>query len=197
VNQLLVIELKGLDTLTQFERVMSADLQWISLHIGAVLGKPTSAEIDQLVGRYASGSATRQKIWCCCFHFIPRPSLNRVALADYSARPRERRLARNSVPLPRSRQPVKFGQFLIESAWSWNAMEHFWTNHFGRFALMKSEPGLPFDQTLAPHRTLASLGSGHVARNRDKQEVRLAGEVNGPGHCSQNGRNRTRFYRVD
>jgi hypothetical protein len=186
VNQLLVIELKGLDTLTQFERVMSADLQWISLHIGAVLGKPTSAEIDQLVGRYASGSATQQKnlVLLLSFHpeAITEPGWHWLITLLGNASGDLRGMLFRFLALA---NPMKFGQSLIESAWSWNATEHFWTNHFGSFALMKSETGLPFDQLsprIAPWRVLEAAR----LRGSDDAEVRLAGEVMGRAIAAQN-----------
>ena len=187
VNQLLVIELKGLDTLMQFERVMSADLQWISLHIGEVLGRPTSAEIDQLVGRYAAGSTAEQKNLVLLLSFHPEditePGWNWLITLLGEVSGDLRGILFRLLTLA---NPMKFGKFLAGSAWSWSAREHFWTNHFGSFALVKGEPGLPFDQ-LAPRIAPWRLLEAARLRGSDDTEVReLAGEGMGRAIAAQN-----------
>lgn len=185
-NQLLDIELKGLDTLTQFDRLMSADLKWISVHIGGVLGHPTPAEIDQLINRYAAGSARQQKdlVLLLSFHptAITEKGWNWLITLLGNASDDLRGILFRFLALA---NPTRFGRFLIEGAWYWNANEHFWTNHFGSFALIMSEPALPFDQLsprLAPWRLLEAAR----LRGSDAGEVRLAGEVMGQAIAAKN-----------
>ncbi|HWD25748.1 MAG TPA: hypothetical protein VG387_01185 [Rhizomicrobium sp.] len=178
-NCLFIVELKGLDTMTQFERLISARLGWISVHLGEVLGKPSEAEIGELIRMYGSGTAAQQRDLVLLLSFHPQNiteagwawlmSLLPTADRDF------RGILFRFLALANS---VRFGRYLADTEWSWNPTDNLWTNHFGSIALTEAELAVPFDQLaarIAPWRLLDSA----QLRGGDQAEVRLSAEIVG------------------
>jgi hypothetical protein len=178
-NYLMALELKGLDTKEQFRRVIAADVTWIAMDLGHVLGRPTPEEIDDLIDDYRSGTDREKHDLILLLSFHPRDLTNRgwiwfkeqLETADRDLRGilyRFLALADES----------RFGRQLLDQHWTWDPKETVWTNHFGSLALIAGGRSVPFDQ-LAPRIVPWLVLEAARVRGSDEFEVRLAADIVG------------------
>ncbi|SIO67072.1 hypothetical protein SAMN05443247_11673 [Bradyrhizobium erythrophlei] len=176
----MVRQISGIpDAPTQFDRLIGADLKFISALFSEVMKAPTADEVDALIARYRDATAKQQR------DLIVLLSVHPVAFSDGAwtfladmARQSEDELRAVLFRMLSLADAARFGRILSSTGWSWDARAPLWTNHYGTGALIKAETGLPFDELaprLAPWRVL----EGARARGADPAETRLAAEILG------------------
>lgn len=175
---LLRVELRFLkDALSQFEAVIAAGLKFIPVDFVEIIHKPTFEEVDILVSRYAETNDTKQADLIVLFSIFP-VSLSEKAwswlssLAGQSDH-KERHVIFRMLTLA---DAARFGRTLMAINWTWKKSEHFWINHYGSEALIKSETSLPFDQLIGRIAPWCLLKAARV-RGCDPSEVLLAVEI--------------------
>lgn len=182
-NELLVIELKGQATLEQFRRIIAADITWISMTIGEVLGEPTSAEIDQLIDEYRGGTDRQKHDLMLLLSFHPQNLtekgwvwfLERLKVAEQASDAKLRGIIVRFLTLA---DETRIGRILLDQPWSWVPGDDLWANHFGSIALTAASQSLPFDQ-LAPRVVPWLLLEAVRKRGSDEAETRLAAGILG------------------
>jgi hypothetical protein len=178
-SDLLKIELRDLDTQSQFDRLIAADLKFIPADFAEVMHVPTVDDVDALLARYRAGLAKQQRDLIVLLSVHPIPFSDDVWswLGDLAREPEHelRGVLFRTLTLA---DAVRFGRMLAADGWSWDPKAHLWVNHYGTGALIQAEPALPFDQLaprLAPWRVLEAAR----VRGADPAEVRLAAEIFG------------------
>ncbi len=178
-SSLLMIELRGLDTLSQFERVIAAGLKFIPVDFREVLNVPTAKDVDTLIARYRNGTPQEQHDLILLFSIHPSAFGDEAWtwLGSLAQQP-DHKLRGVVFRTLACADAVRFGKMLAADGWSWHAKADLWVNHYGTGALIEAEAALPFDQLvlrLAPWRLLEAART----RGADKGEVRLAAEIFG------------------
>jgi hypothetical protein len=178
-SDLLKIELRDLDTQSQFDRLIAADLKFIPADFAEVMHVPTVDVVDALLARYRAGLAKQQRDLIILLSVHPIPFSDDVWswLGDLARQPQHelRGVLLRTLTLA---DAARFGRMLAADGWFWDPKAHFWVNHYGTGALIRAEPELPFDQLaprLAPWRVLEAAR----VRGADPAEVRLAAEIFG------------------
>lgn len=178
-NDLLLVEIRDLDAQDQFDKLIHADLKYISTKFAKILRPPTPADIDALIARYADGSLKQQR------DLLTLLSIHPVELTDaaWSWVERCTECQDNdsrgfAFRILTHVDPVRFGQTLEADGWSWKPDEHDWVNDYGTDALIKATPDIPFDQ-LAPRLAPWWLLEAVRQRGVDPTEVRLAAKIFG------------------
>jgi hypothetical protein len=179
-NKLLMLELQDIEVQAQFDALIRADLKFVlDSEFAEILGLPTAADIDALIGRYGGGTPKQQK------DLLTLLSIHPVSLSDGAWAWIERftiqeaqGLCGLAFPILACSDPARFGRTLALEGWSWRADASLWVNHYGTGALIEATLGMPFDQIaprLAPWRLLEAVR----VRGADPNEVRLAAEILG------------------
>jgi hypothetical protein len=178
-SQLFLIELPGLDTQTQFDRLIAADLKFVPTDLAEVLRAPTTADVDALLGRYRGASAKQKHdlIVLLSIHPVAFSDDAWAWLSDLARQPGHELRGVLFRTLARA-DAARFGRILAAENWSWEPKADLWVNHYGTGALLKAEPALPFDQ-LAPRLAPSRLLEAARVRGADPAEVRLAAEIFG------------------
>ena len=178
-GHLLMLELRYLDTLEQFDRVIAAKLKFISVDFKEVLNVPTPQQVDELIARYRSGTAQEQRDFLVLLSIHPVAFSNEAwAWLGNLARDPKHELRGVLFRTLAVADAVRFGRMLAAEGWAWSPDADFWVNHYGTGALITSETALPFDQLaprLAPWRLLEAVR----VRGADVAEVRLATDIFG------------------
>lgn len=178
-SQLLMVEIRDLDTQAQFEELIRADLKFILTDFAEVLRPATLSDVDALISRYACGSAKQKH------DLLTLLSIHPVAITDGAwswiegfAKQPGHDLCGLAFQILTRADPVRFGRTLAADGWSWSPDAHIWVNHYGTGALIEATSALPFDQVaprLAPWRLLEAAR----LRGADPTEVRLAAGIFG------------------
>ena len=176
-NDLLLVEIRNLDAQDQFDKLIHADLKYISTKFAEILRPPTPNDVDDLIARYTDGSLKQQR------DLLILLSIHPVELTDTAwswvekcAKCQDNDSRRFAFRILTHTDPVRFGQTLEADGWSWSQKEHDWVNFYGMAALIKAMSGLPLCQLvprLAPWRLLEAVRQ----RGADPTEVRLAAEI--------------------
>jgi hypothetical protein len=178
-GQLLMLELRNLDSQAQFDELIGADLKSIQPDFAEMLRPPTPDDVDALMSRYSSGSPKQQHdlIILLSFHSVEFSDATWSWLESVAKQTGHNLQGLVFHTLTRA-NPVRFGRMLAAEDWSWSPDAHFWVNHYGTGALIEATRSLPFDQMaprLAPWRLLEAARM----RGADPAEVRLAAEIFG------------------
>ncbi|MEJ1368569.1 MAG: hypothetical protein RPU35_10215 [Candidatus Sedimenticola sp. (ex Thyasira tokunagai)] len=176
-SELLIIELKDKDTLTQIDTLIGANLKYITTNFGEILRPPTPDNVDTLIARYSNGSSKQLSDLLILLSFNPiefsesswRWIEEYTKDESYESRGVSFKTLNNA-------DAVRFGQTLINEDWHWSSGNDFWVNHYGSDSLMKATLDIPFDQIapkLAPWMLLKTV----QFRGDDPSEVQLAAEI--------------------
>jgi hypothetical protein len=178
-GHLLMVEIKDLEPVAQYDALIAARLKFIWVDFREVLKPLTAAEADILIARHATGTDQAQRdlvillsIHRCDFgdeawSWLLRQS---QAVVQTERGVLFRILAENA--------PARFGRELLRIGWTWDPKADLWVNHYGTGALIEAASSVPFDQLmqrLAPWRVLEAARR----RGADAAEVRMAAEVFG------------------
>ena len=176
-SRLLIVELQGLDTQAQFDEVIRASLEYISIDFTEVLRVPTPQDVDALIARYAVGSSKQQD------DLLNLLSIHPVEFGDRAwswiegfAKQEGRELRGLAFRTLTISDATRFGRTLADEDWSWSPDAHPWENHYGTGALIEATRALPFEQVaprLAPWRLLDAVR----LRGADPTEIRLAAGI--------------------
>ncbi|MBR1149700.1 hypothetical protein [Bradyrhizobium sp. JYMT SZCCT0428] len=178
-GRLLMLELRSLDTVEQFNRMIAAALKFVSTEFEYVLNAPTPDQADALISQHRHGTKQEQH------DLLLLLSVHSVAFSDKAwtwfeelARDTNHELRGIVFRMLEECDAPRFGRILVGEGWTWAADADFWVNHYGSGALIASETALPFDQ-LAPRLAPWRLLEAARARGADVAEVRLAAEIFG------------------
>jgi len=175
----LMIEIKDLGALAQFETVISADLAFVLRDLANILHRPAMEEVDILIARHGAGSDREQETLLALLSVHPA-ELSDTAWqwAHGFAQNLEHRLRPLAFSTLGRVDPLRFGKQLVKADWSWRADEKLWVNHYGSHALIEATRTQPFDEVvprLAPWCLLAAAR----LRGADPTEVRVATSILG------------------
>ncbi|OWQ35567.1 hypothetical protein [Pseudomonas sp. DrBHI1] len=160
INHLLIMECAAQDPLQQVISVMEADLPVLYLDLLQTLKPLSSSELDQLIARYAAGSA--KQISDLLDIFSMQPCLNEAVWQWLEhqldvAPPRQRaailRLCCHS-------NRARLGQRLNTINWHWGNEESIEAAHWGSLGVIAASLGWPYEQVcerIAPWLLLKSL----------------------------------------
>lgn len=175
-NDLLLVEIRDLDTQAQFDALIHANLESISTQFARILRSPTPDDVDALIARHADGPLKQQRDLLTLLSILP------VELTDTAwswvekyAKCQDNDSRGFAFRILTHADPVRFGRMLETDDWSWSRDEHDWVNCYGMDALIEATPDIPFDQLasrLAPWRLLEAARQ----RGADPTEVRRAAE---------------------
>ena len=178
-NDLLLVEIRALDAQDQFDKLIHADLKYISTKFAKILCPPTPNDVDVLIARYADGSLKQQR------DLLTLLSIHPVELKDTAwswveeyAECQDNDSRGLAFRILTHSDPVRFGQTLETDGWSWSQDEHDWVNDYGTDALIKATLDIPFDD-LAPRLAPWWLLEAVRQRGVDPTEVRLAAKIFG------------------
>ena len=176
-NDLLLVEIRALDAQDQFDKLIHADLKYISTKFAKILCPPTPADVDVLIARHADGSLKQQRdlLFLLSIHPVELTDTAWSWVEEY-AECQDNDSRGFAFRILTHADPVRFGQTLEADGWSWSQKEHDWVNFYGMAALIKATPDIPFDQLaarLAPWRLLEAVRQ----RDSNPTEVRLAAET--------------------
>ena len=160
-NKLLLLEIRDLDVQAQFDELIHADLESISVQFANVLRPPTPDDVDALIARYAGGPSKQQR------NLLILLSIHPVELTDKAwswvesfAKQQDENLRRFAFQMLTHADPVRFGRTLEADGWSWSPGEHYLVQDCGMDALIKATLALPLCQLaprLAPWRLLEAV----------------------------------------
>jgi hypothetical protein len=178
-GHLLMIEIKDLDPVAQYDALIAAGLKFIFADFREVLKPLTAAEADILIARHGTRTDQAQR------DLVILLSIHRC---DFSDEAWLWLLRRSQAVVQRERgllfrilaenAAVRFGRELLRSGWAWDPEADLWASHYGSGALIEAGSSVPFDQLiqrLAPWRVLEAARR----RGADAAEVRMAAEVFG------------------
>ncbi|MDB5601162.1 MAG: hypothetical protein JWN71_3206 [Xanthobacteraceae bacterium] len=177
-SELLKIELPSLtDAQSQFDRLIAADLKFISADFAEIMHAPLREDVDALIDRYGAGPFKQQRDLVVLLSVHPIDFSDSAwswltDLADQANHDLHGVLFR----MLTLADAARFGRILAAKAWGWNPLADMWVNHYGTGALISAEPAIPFDQ-LAPRLAPWRLLEAARMRGADPSEVRLAAEV--------------------
>lgn len=173
-NQLLMLELRHQDVLTQFDTLINANLDFIMSDLIETVRQPSSDDIDAMIFKYAD-ALPKQKddlLLLLSLHSNEFSDSAWAWITDFAKQPYQKHAHVAFRMLARS-NPLRFGQMLDVENWHWSADKHDWINHYGTSALIQSTQTLPFDEVaprLAPWRLLEAAR----LRGNIPDEIRLA-----------------------
>ncbi|NRD47252.1 hypothetical protein [Corallococcus exiguus] len=178
-TQLLIIELKSQDAMTQWATIIQTGLKNILLDLIKILHQPTSAEIDILHSRFGAGPAPQRFLYLLLLSAFPINFSEAVWswLTGIAEGPDEdlRRLAYRALSVSDAK---RFGRTLMTQDWGWSQSAENWINHYGSNALIDATVETPFEQVmsrLAPWRLLKAV----QRRGETPYELRLASTIIG------------------
>lgn len=177
-NELLMVETRDLNGLTQFTTLIQADLQFVSSDLAEILCPLTPDEVDVLVSRYSVGTQ-KQRLDLLRLLSLRPPKLNRDAwdwIKGYQNN-RDYYVVRKLVFKILAHADLRrFGESLFSDNWSWKPEEDVWVSHFATDALIEASSSHSFGAVaprLAPWRLLESVRR----RGAESSEVRLAAKM--------------------
>lgn len=176
-SQLLAVEMKDQDGLTQATTVLEADRGFVPIDFEWLL-KPLSAdEADVLIDKFGAGTDKQQS--------------DLLALLSYQASTLGEKAWNWGVSLMTSdadhlrglayrvlcqADAGRLGSHLLSTGWSWGDPDNLYVDHYGSHALVEATLGLPFEQVLpriAPWRLMWAV----LRRGDEPGEARLAAGV--------------------
>ena len=174
----LLLDILDADARTQFERIIDADLKFISIDFAQILHPLTLEDVDGLVTRYMDGTEKQQRQLVTLFSIEPREltarawswlqTLTRIE-DNFNTRGLSfKTLARSDL--------YRFGEFLLKDNWSWSTADDVWASHYGSLALIEAMRRASIDELVSKIAPWMLLEAARI-RGEQPAEVRLASEV--------------------
>lgn len=175
---LLLLEISNLDGKNQFEKIIDADLKFISTDFPIILRPLTPNDADYLVTRYKRGTERQQYQLVLLFSIEPRTLTGQAwswleSLLTVQSNNNIRGLTFKTLS---QSDPNRFGSFLLQQNWSWGPNDDPWANHYGSLAFIEATRSIAFDKLLYKVAPWALLEAVRI-RGCKMEEVRLASEV--------------------
>ena len=174
----LLLEIYDLDAKTQFEKIIDADLKFISMDLAEVLRPLTSESMNHVIARYNQGTDKQQRDLATLLSVEPC-SLTESAwswlesLLPLQSGDNIRGLAFKTLTQSDGK---RFGEILLRENWSWDPADDLWANHYGSLALIDATRSTSFDQLLSRVAPWMLLEAARL-RGSEPTEVRSASEV--------------------
>ena len=174
----LLLEIYDLDAKTQFEKIIDADLKFISMDLAEVLRPRTPESMNHLITRYNQGTDKQQR------HLVTLLSVEPHSLTESAWSWLESLLQLQSGDNIRGltfktltqSDGKRFGESLLRENWSWDPTDDLWANHYGSLAFIDATRAIFFDQLLNRVAPWMLLEAARM-RGSEPIEVRLASEV--------------------
>ena len=182
-NDLLLLEIRDMDSQAQFDALIHANLQFISDNFANILAitlrPPTPADVDVLIARHADGSLKQQRDLLTLLSILPVELTDTAWLwVERCAKCQDNDSRGFAFRILTHTDPVRFGQMLEADGWAWSRDEQDRVNCYGMAALIKATLDIPFDD-LAPRLAPWWLLEAVRQRGADPTEVRLAAKIFG------------------
>ncbi len=180
-NQLLLVEVLGMDAQEQFDELIKADLKYIYSDFEEILLTPTPEKIDELISRYSNGTDKQRDdlITLLSSSQIKLQLSDRAWSWIESFAMQEGNLRRFAFKILSNTDLKRFGETLRDNNWSWNPKkEDLWVNHYGTLALIEATLAFRFDKLVARLAPWLLLKAA-LLRGSNRSEIRLATETLG------------------
>ena len=174
----LLLEICDLDAKTQFEKIIDADLKFVSMDLAEVLRPLIPESMNRLITRYNQGTDKQQR------HLVTLLSVEAHSLTQSAWSWLESLLQLQSddnihgltfKTLTQS-DGKQFGESLLRENWSWDPTDDLWANQYGSLAFIDATRPISFDQLLNRVAPWMFLEAARM-RGSEPIEVRLASEV--------------------
>lgn len=183
----LLLEIRDLDARSQFEKIIHADLKYISTDFAVLLRPLTSDDMNHIVTLYNSGTDKQQRQLVTLLSIEPRE------LTEHAWSWLESLLPPQSSPPPpwgahdirglavktlMQSDAKRLGEFLLKESWTWDPKDDLWVSHYGSLAFIDATLSMSFDQLLNKIAPWTLLDAARM-RGSKPTEVRLASEMVG------------------
>lgn len=159
--------------------VVDAGFPFIEVDLRFALPKPSEADVDALIEKYAGGTAAQKRDLICLI------SLNEVALSERAWAWLEQHAAQTpsdgvgvAMRMLFRTDAAKLGKRLWLDGWTWSHERDVWTNHYGSWALIDATKATPFEQ-VAPRLAPWLLLKAARRRGDAPEDVALAADILG------------------
>lgn len=189
-NQLLLVEVLGMDAQEQFDELIKADLKYIYSDFEEILLTPTPEKIDELISRYSNGTDKQRDdlITLLSSSQIKLQLSDRAWSWIESFAMQEGNLRRFAFKILSNTDLKRFGETLRDNNWSWNPKkEDLWVNHYGTLALIEATLAFRFDKLVARLAPWLLLKAA-LLRGSNRSEIRLATETLGQVLAAKNAK---------
>lgn len=161
IQNCLVAEIQGSNPNEQLERILEADIDYVSTPLAEACKSPSPAELDNLIEKYRSNP---QLIGLIAGVIGEKEiALSETTLDAFFRLLREQPVGVSLEPVWIAlglRAPERLGNYLDKSEWSWGAENSYLENHMGSIGIAAANRHARFETfayRLAPARLLATL----------------------------------------
>ena len=163
---------------SQFERIIDAELKFISIDFAQILHPLTLEDVDGLVTQYKDGTEKQQRQLVTLFSIESRALTDRAwSWLETLTRLEDKCNTRGLSFKTLARSDLRrFGEFLLKENWSWSPADDVWASHYGSLALIEAMRRASIDELVSKIAPWMLLEAARI-RGEQPAEVRLASEV--------------------